>query len=278
MGEVDQDAEAVALLDDLFAGGGKAGVGSCQQAVNVGSELHDGVNLTLRTTVVSRLTIDANYSFLHREISGAPGVFPTGTPTHKAVATATARLPYGATATLSTRHQSGSVAMSDNGLPLPAASFTLVDTNGDPDDADYVIPGNDDAIRSCLLIVHALAEAISNGKQKVSAQELQQQREAAEEAPTATELAPEDDVEYVQAGEDIEPVTEGDSVPVPTGEDPAKEGAEETKRSAAALGDPTKAGSVVGEADDARREKTRADLEARYLELVNNHTVQGGPS
>jgi hypothetical protein len=35
-------------------------------------------------------------------------------------------------------------------------------------------------------------------------------------------------------------VTEGESVPVPTGEDPAKEGAEETKRSEAALGDPTR--------------------------------------
>ena len=47
-------------------------------------------------------------------------------------------------------------------------------------------------------------------------------------------------VEEVQAGEQIEPVTEGESVPVPTGEDPAKEGAEETERSAAALGDPTR--------------------------------------
>jgi small subunit ribosomal protein S2 len=119
------------------------------------------------------------------------------------------------------------------GVPVVA----LVDTNCDPDEADYVIPGNDDAIRSCSLIVHALAESVSNGKQKVSAQELQQQPEA--EAPV--EAAPADDVEDVQAGEDIQPETEGDAVPVPTGEDPAKEGAEETKRSAAALGDPTRA-------------------------------------
>jgi small subunit ribosomal protein S2 len=120
------------------------------------------------------------------------------------------------------------------GVPVVA----LVDTNCDPDEADYVIPGNDDAIRSCLLVVHALAEAVSAGKQKVSAQELQR---AAEAAPApAEESAPEDDVEDVSAGENIEPETEGESVPVPTGEDPAKEGAEETKRSAAALGDPTR--------------------------------------
>jgi small subunit ribosomal protein S2 len=119
------------------------------------------------------------------------------------------------------------------GVPVVA----LVDTNCDPDEADYVIPGNDDAIRSCLLIVHALAEAVSNGKQKVSAQELQQQPESAE--PPA-EAAPPDDVEDAQAGETIQPETEGESVPVFSGEDPAKEGAEETKRSAAALGDPTR--------------------------------------
>jgi small subunit ribosomal protein S2 len=129
------------------------------------------------------------------------------------------------------------------GIPVVA----LVDTNCDPDEADYVIPGNDDAIRSCNLVVHALAEAISAGKQKVSAQELEQQQQqqqeqaaAAAEAAAAEETVPEGDVENVSAGEAIEPVTEGESVPVPTGEDPAKEGAEVTKASEAALGDPTR--------------------------------------
>jgi small subunit ribosomal protein S2 len=131
------------------------------------------------------------------------------------------------------------------GVPVVA----LVDTNCDPDEADYVIPGNDDAIRSCNLIVDALAEAVSNGKQKVSAQELQQQAEApAEEAPAPVEEStPEGDAEQVEPGAAVEPVTEGESVPVPTGEDPAKEGAEVTQASEAALGDPTKAGEEVSE-------------------------------
>jgi small subunit ribosomal protein S2 len=135
------------------------------------------------------------------------------------------------------------------GIPVVA----LVDTNCDPDEADYVIPGNDDAIRSCNLVVHALAEAIWNGKQKVSAQELQQQ---AEEAPTPVEESvPDagsvagvvDDAELAQEGdpEPAESVTEGESVPVPTGVDPAKEGAEVTKASEAALGDPTRGGEVT---------------------------------
>ena len=121
------------------------------------------------------------------------------------------------------------------GIPVVA----LVDTNCDPDEADYVIPGNDDAIRSCNLVVHALADAVSDGKQKVSAQELQQQQqaEAPAEAPAAS--MPEGDVEQVEPAAAVEPATEGESVPVPTGEDPAKEGAEVTKASEAALGDPT---------------------------------------
>jgi small subunit ribosomal protein S2 len=40
----------------------------------------------------------------------------------------------------------------------------LVDTNCDPDDIDYVIPGNDDAIRSIKLITSKMAEAILEGK------------------------------------------------------------------------------------------------------------------
>jgi small subunit ribosomal protein S2 len=125
------------------------------------------------------------------------------------------------------------------GIPVVA----LVDTNCDPDEADYVIPGNDDAIRSCNLVVHALAEAVFAGKQRVSAQELQQQQAQRQQETATTEEAvsvPQGDVEQVSAGEQVEPVTQGESVPVPTGEAPAREGAEVTKASEAALGDPTR--------------------------------------
>ena len=143
------------------------------------------------------------------------------------------------------------------GIPVVA----LVDTNCDPDEADYVIPGNDDAIRSCNLVVHALAEAVSNGKQKVSAQELQQQQQQqtqAEEAPAAAETTPEGDAEQVEPAAAVEPVTEGESVPVPTGDAPAKEAAEVTEASEAALGETSGAGSVAGEAADARPEDPAA--------------------
>ena len=46
------------------------------------------------------------------------------------------------------------------GIPVIA----IVDTNCDPDDADYIIPGNDDAIRALKLISGALADAVIEGK------------------------------------------------------------------------------------------------------------------
>jgi len=58
----------------------------------------------------------------------------------------------------------------------------LVDTNADPDEANFVIPGNDDAIRSCNLVTRVLADGIAAGKMKVTAAQL-----AVEEAPSDEE-------------------------------------------------------------------------------------------
>jgi small subunit ribosomal protein S2 len=75
------------------------------------------------------------------------------------------------------------------GMPIIA----LVDTNCDPDEADYVIPGNDDAIRSCSLITRAIADGIAEGKQKVSPAEMAAPRES--EPPAEGEPTPEAEVE-----------------------------------------------------------------------------------
>ena len=48
----------------------------------------------------------------------------------------------------------------------------LVDTNADPDEVDYVIPGNDDAIRSCSLVARVLADGIEAGRQLVGVGEM----------------------------------------------------------------------------------------------------------
>ncbi len=61
------------------------------------------------------------------------------------------------------------------GIPIVA----IVDTNCDPDEVDYVIPGNDDAIRAIKLIAATLADAIIEGKQ---GEQLTDSSEATEEA------------------------------------------------------------------------------------------------
>jgi small subunit ribosomal protein S2 len=53
------------------------------------------------------------------------------------------------------------------GLPL----IGLCDTNCDPDEVEYVIPGNDDAIRSCSLIVKTLVRAVEEGRAKIQVTE-----------------------------------------------------------------------------------------------------------
>ena len=66
------------------------------------------------------------------------------------------------------------------GIPVVA----IVDTNCDPDDADYIIPGNDDAIRAIKLISSVLADAVIEGRQGEAFAP-----EATEEAPAAEAAA-----------------------------------------------------------------------------------------
>jgi small subunit ribosomal protein S2 len=63
----------------------------------------------------------------------------------------------------------------------------LVDTNCDPDGIDYVIPGNDDAIRSCALITRAVGEVVAAGHQTFRAEEERARAEAEEKARIAAE-------------------------------------------------------------------------------------------
>lgn len=59
------------------------------------------------------------------------------------------------------------------GIPVVA----IVDTNCDPDDIDYIIPGNDDAIRAVKLISQIMANALIEGKQGMDAADAAQQEE-----------------------------------------------------------------------------------------------------
>ena len=59
--------------------------------------------------------------------------------------------------------------------------IALTDTNCDPDPVSYVIPGNDDAIRSCKLIVEAIAGVVGEQREQFRAQEEAARREAEEQ-------------------------------------------------------------------------------------------------
>ena len=106
------------------------------------------------------------------------------------------------------------------GMPVIA----LVDTNCDPDEADYVIPGNDDAIRSCSVIVKAIADGIEAGKQKVTENELNARnaknaaREAEEAAAAAAPAAAEPAADEPAA---VEPAAAAPAAAEPAAAEPA---------------------------------------------------------
>ena len=77
----------------------------------------------------------------------------------------------------------------------------LVDTNCNPNDVDYVIPGNDDAIRAVKLIADCMANAVIEGRQGEDAEVAQEEQEV-EEVEEAT------DIEEVVAEEEIAEVQE----------------------------------------------------------------------
>jgi len=118
------------------------------------------------------------------------------------------------------------------GLPILA----LVDTNCDPDEADFVIPGNDDAIRSCSLIVRAIADGIAAGQTKVTEQEF-----AASENGTAVEATGEADAAPAldETPADVEQLSAGERTVEPEGPGEATAEAPSEATAEAAAAEPT---------------------------------------
>jgi small subunit ribosomal protein S2 len=95
------------------------------------------------------------------------------------------------------------------GLPIVA----IVDTNCDPDDADFPIPGNDDAIRSCELITRAIVDAIEDGRTKATPADFAREAPQEEpEPPAAEEVA--EKPEYEKLGQHEETVATPEEEPV----------------------------------------------------------------
>ena len=109
-----------------------------------------------------------------------------------------------------------------NKLGIPVIG--IVDTNSDPDGVDYVIPGNDDAIRAIKLYVTAVADAVLAGKaaagEVVSADEFVEVTEAeAEPAPAQ---------EATETAEPVEPAAEAAAPESAEASEPAEVAADES--------------------------------------------------
>jgi small subunit ribosomal protein S2 len=70
---------------------------------------------------------------------------------------------------------------------LGIAVVAVVDTNCDPDDVDYVIPGNDDALRAIRLFTNKIADAVIEGRALATEQEFAPDRIVSEESATTME-------------------------------------------------------------------------------------------
>jgi iron complex outermembrane recepter protein len=109
-------------------------VGFCSQMVNIGDEVHQGVEVRVRTSPLPRLTLDGQYSYLNRtlsyEFAKVPGVSIVNTsivilptlPKNKFLATATYRLPRGISAMVTGRYESG-LLLQDTTYPTTSPLF-----------------------------------------------------------------------------------------------------------------------------------------------------------
>ena len=136
------------------------------------------------------------------------------------------------------------------GLPIIA----LVDTNCDPDEADYVIPGNDDAIRSCSLIVRAIADGIDAGRTKVAEREFESANGDGG-AAAATEPAAASEPETADRTDaDLEQLSQKEATVEPTA--PSEDTGE------AAAGEPTVPADETAPAPESEQPETTDETEA----------------
>ena len=93
----------------------------------------------------------------------------------------------------------------------------VVDTNGDPENIDHPIPGNDDAVRAIELFTSKIAEAIIEGKKDKMERELLEAKKEEEVSPEEEETTPEEGATQEEEGttpeEEVVPPEEGQATP-----------------------------------------------------------------
>jgi small subunit ribosomal protein S2 len=133
----------------------------------------------------------------------------------------------------------------------------LVDTNCDPDGIDYVIPGNDDAIRSCALITQAIGQVVNEGHASFRAEEEKARKEAEERAKAEAEARAKREAEE-QAKREAEQQVAREAEEKAAAERAAAEKAA-TERAAAEKAAADRAIAEKGAADKAAADNAAAD-------------------
>jgi small subunit ribosomal protein S2 len=104
------------------------------------------------------------------------------------------------------------------GIPV----VSIVDTNCDPDQVDWVIPGNDDALRAIKLFASKISDAVIEGRQAYERSQIADQKAAADATAGSEKVEYVDTSAYEsyekQEGDFIEPVTEPEPVIEPVAE------------------------------------------------------------
>jgi len=125
----------------------------------------------------------------------------------------------------------------------------LVDTNCDPDGIDFIVPGNDDAIRSCALITQAIGQVVSEGHSIFRAEEERARKEAEERARLEAEARARRQAE----------------------EDAKRQAEEEAKRQA-----DEQAAKEAAARDAAARESAEREAAARAAQAAQQAQAQAG--
>jgi small subunit ribosomal protein S2 len=155
----------------------------------------------------------------------------------------------------------------------------LVDTNCDPDEIDYIIPGNDDAIRSCGLIIRVMADAVAQGRQLLTEAEMkaEAERKAAEEAAVAEAVAAaerEAAEQAAAAAADAEKAKAEGEAPAKSGGETAAEAvkAAEPKKAAAAPKPAEKKAEPKAEKAEPKAEKAEPKAEKAEAKVEKPET------
>ena len=142
-----------------------------------------------------------------------------------------------------------------NRLRIPVIG--LVDSNCDPTGIDYVIPGNDDAIRSCNLIVSAIGSAVEEGSGVWRAEEERKRAEEEERRRVAEEerRKREEEEKARQEAEEAQRA-EAEAAAAASGGEGAAAGAAGSGETAPASGTPTAAAPPAGQTPPAEQPQT----------------------